>query len=163
MNSAAFNIDKKSIQTLIDNLVQKDEIFNKKTTQGFDSLYLKSNNKLTSAVNVDKPINVETPKKNINISSSKTTDLDKSTPNCDISTETPVLKENSSSKLNSDIPKNVPKSSDSSTLPDTREADNSVHEVSHVTHQRSAFRCNGYVRKECLILFIKTNWNLNII
>ena len=128
----------------------------KKTTQGFDSLYIKSNNKLTSAVNLDKPVNVETPKKNINISSSKTTNLDKSTPNCDIFTETPALKENSSSKLNFDISKNVPKSSDSSTLPDTREANNSVHEVSHVTHQRSTFRCNGYVRNEVLILFINT-------
>ena len=83
-NAQAFiasNIDKKSIQTLNDNLIQKDEIFNKITTQGFDSLYIKSNNKLTSTVNVDKPVNVETPKKNINISSSKTTNLDKSTPN----------------------------------------------------------------------------------
>ena len=83
-NAQAFiasNIDKKSIQTLNDNLIQKDEIFNKITTQGFDSLYTKSNNKLTSTVNVDKPVNVETPKKNINISSSKTTNLDKSTPN----------------------------------------------------------------------------------
>ena len=77
----ASNIDKKSIQTLNDNLIQKDEIFNKITTQGFNSLYIKSNNKLTSTVNVDKPVNVETPKKNINISSSKTTNLDKSTPN----------------------------------------------------------------------------------
>ena len=69
-NAQAFiasNIDKKSIQTLNDNLIQKDEIFNKITTQGFDSLYIKSNNKLTSTVNVDKPVNVETPKKNINI------------------------------------------------------------------------------------------------
>ena len=83
-NAQAFiasNIDKKSIQTLNDNLIQKDEIFNKITTQGFNSLYIKSNNKLTSTVNVDKPVNVETPKKNINISSSKTTNLDKSTPN----------------------------------------------------------------------------------
>ena len=65
-NAQAFiasNIDKKSIQTLNDNLIQKDEIFNKITTQGFDSLYIKSNNKLTSTVNVDKPVNVETPKK----------------------------------------------------------------------------------------------------
>ena len=67
MNSPASNIDKKSIQTLIDNLVQKDEICKRKTTQDFDSLYIRSNNKLTSAVNVDKPVNVETPKKNINI------------------------------------------------------------------------------------------------
>ena len=127
----------------------------KKTTQGFDSLYIKSNNKLTSAVNLDKPVNVETPKKNINISSSKTTNLDKSTPNCDIFTETPALKENSSSKLNFDISQNIPKSSDSSTLPDTREANNSVHEVSHVTHQRSAFCCNDYVRNEVFDTFYK--------
>ena len=71
MNSPASNIDKKSIQTLIDNLVQKDEICKRKTTQDLDLLYIRSNNKLTSAVNVDKPVNVETPKKNINISSSK--------------------------------------------------------------------------------------------
>ena len=71
MNSPASNIDKKSIQTLIDNLVQKDEICKRKTTQDLDSLYIRSNNKLTSEVNVDKPVNVETPKKNINISSSK--------------------------------------------------------------------------------------------
>ena len=87
-------------------------------------------------------------KKNINITSSKTTNLDKSTPNCDIFTETPALKDNSSSKLNSDISKYVPKSSDSSTLPDTPESNKSVHEVSHITHQRSAFRCNDYVRNE---------------
>ena len=118
-------------------------------------LYIKSNNKLTSAVNVDKPVNVETPKKNINVSSSKTTNLDKSTPNCNIFTETPTLKENSSSKLNPDISKNVPKSSDSSILLDTREANNSVHEVSHVTHQRSAFRCNDYVRNEVFGNFYK--------
>ena len=141
MNSAASNIDKKSIKTLIYNVIQKDGIFNKKTTQGFDSLYIKSKNKLTSAMNVDKPVdvvdkpvNVETPKKNIKISSSKTTNLDKYTPICDIFTETPALKENLSFKLHSDISKNVPKSSDSSTLPDTREANNSVHDVSHVTH-----------------------------
>ena len=71
MNSPASNIDKKSIQTLIENLVQKDEICKRKTTQDLDSLYIRSNNKLTSEVNVDKPVNVETPKKNINISSSK--------------------------------------------------------------------------------------------
>ena len=148
MNSAASNIDKKSIKTLIYNVIQKDGIFNKKTTQGFDSLYIKSKNKLTSAMNVDKPVdvvdkpvnvvdkpvNVETPKKNIKISSSKTTNLDKYTPICDIFTETPPLKEDLSFKLNSDISKNVPKSSDSSTLPDTREANNSVRDVSHVTH-----------------------------
>ena len=73
MNSPTSNIDKKSIQTLIENLVQKDEICKRKTTQDLDSLYIRSNNKLTSAVNVDKPVNVETPKKNINISSSKKT------------------------------------------------------------------------------------------
>ena len=148
MNSAPSNIDKKSIKTLIYNVIQKDGIFNKKTTQGFDSLYIKSKNKLTSAMNVDKPVdvgdkpvnvvdkpvNVETPKKNIKISSSKTTNLDKYTPICDIFTETPALKENLSFKLHSDISKNVPKSSDSSTLPDTREANNSVRDVSHVTH-----------------------------
>ena len=148
MNSAASNIDKKSIKTLIYNVIQEDGIFNKKTTQGFDSLYIKSKNKLTSAMNVDKPVdvvdkpinvvdkpvNVETPKKNIKISSSKTTNLDKYTPICDIFTETPALKENLSFKLHSDISKNVPKSSDSSTLPDTREANNSVRDVSHVTH-----------------------------
>ena len=148
MNSAASNIDKKSIKTLIYNVIQEDGIFNKKTTQGFDSLYIKSKNKLTSAMNVDKPVdvvdkpvnvvdkpvNVETSKKNIKISSSKTTNLDKYTPICDIFTETPALKENLSFKLHSDISKNVPKSSDSSTLPDTREANNSVHDVSHVTH-----------------------------
>ena len=58
MNSAASNIDKKSIKTLIYNVIQEDGIFNKKTTQGFDSLYIKSKNKLTSAMNVDKPVDV---------------------------------------------------------------------------------------------------------
>ena len=82
MNSAASNIDKKSIQTLIDNLIQKDEIFNKKTTQGFDSLY-KFQQQTYLPVDVDKPANVETPRKNINISSSKTTN--------NIFTETPAL------------------------------------------------------------------------
>ena len=63
MTSADSNVGKKSMQTLIDNLIQKDEIFNRKTTQGFDSLYIRSNNKLSTVVNVDKPVNVETPKK----------------------------------------------------------------------------------------------------
>ena len=88
------------------------------------------NDKLTSVVNVDKAANVKTPKKNINITSSKTlTNLDKSALNCDIFTETPAPKDNCSSKLNSDISKNVPKSSDSSPLPDTPESHKSVHEV----------------------------------
>ena len=85
----------------------------------------------------------------------KTTNLDKSTPSRDIFTKTPTLKENSSSKLNSDFSKNVPKSSDSSTLSDTWEDNNSVYEVSHVTHQRSAFRCNDYVRNEVFDTFHK--------
>ena len=38
MNSATSNIDKKSLQNLIDNLIQKDQIFNRKTPQDFDSL-----------------------------------------------------------------------------------------------------------------------------
>ena len=117
-------------------------------------LYIRSNNKLTSVVNVDKPVNVETPKKNINITCSKTTNLDKSTPNCDIFTDTP-LKDNSSSTLNSDISKYLPKSSDSSTLPDTPESNKSVHEVSHVTHRRSAFNCNDCVRNEVFDTFYK--------
>ena len=157
MNSAASNIDKKSIQTLIDNLIQEDEIFNRKTTQGFDSLYIRSNNKLAYVVNVDKPVNVfQTPKKNINITSSKTlTKLDKSTPNCDAFTETPALKDNCSSKLNFDISNNIPKSSESSTLPGTPESYESIHEVPHVTHQRSAFLCNDYVRNEVFDTFYK--------
>ena len=157
MNSATSNIEKKSIQTLIDNLVQKDEIFNRKTTQGFDSLYIRSNNKLAFVVNIDKRVNVETPKNNINITSSKTlTKLDKSTPNCDIFTETPALKDNSSSKLNSDISNNVPKSSDSSTLPDTSEPNKSVHQVPHVTHQNLFFFAMIMSETRCSILFIKT-------
>ena len=98
----------------------------------------------------------ETPKKNINITSSKTlSKLDKSTPNCDIFTETPALKDNSSSKLNSDISNNVTKYSDSSNLLDTPETKKSVHEVPHVTHQRSAFLCNDYVRNEVFDTFYK--------
>ena len=109
---------------------------------------------LVNIVNVDKPVNVETPKKNINIRSLKTsTNLDKSTPNCDIFSLTLVLKDNSSSKLNSNISKNVRKSSDSSTLPDTPESNKSFHEVSHVTDQRSAFHCNDYVRNEVFDTF----------
>ena len=38
MISTTSNIDKKSIQTLIDNLIQKDEIFNRKRTQVFNLL-----------------------------------------------------------------------------------------------------------------------------
>ena len=150
MNSAASHIDKTSVQTLIDKLIQKDEILNRKTSQGFDSLYIRSNNELTSLVNVDKPVNVKTPKKNIKITSSKTlTNLDKFARNCDIVTETPALKDNSSS----DISKNVPKSPDSSTLPETPESYKSIHEVSPVTDQKSAFRCNDYVRKEVFDTF----------
>ena len=59
------NIGKRSVQTLIDNLIQKDEIFNRKTPKGFDSLYTRSSDKPTSVLNVDKPVNVETPKKNM--------------------------------------------------------------------------------------------------
>ena len=58
MNMAASDIGKRSTQTLINNLIQKDEIFNRKTPRGFDSL-LGSNNKLTSVVNVDTPVNIE--------------------------------------------------------------------------------------------------------
>ena len=58
MNMAASNIGKRSTQTLINNLIQKDEIFNRKTPCSFDSL-LGSNNKLTSVVNADTPVNVE--------------------------------------------------------------------------------------------------------
>ena len=103
-----------------------------------------------------KPVNVETPKKNINITSSKTlTKLDKSTPNCDAFTETPALKDNCSSKLNFDISNNIPKSSESSILPGTPESYESIHEVPHVTHQRSVFLCNAYVRNELLDTFYK--------
>ena len=63
-------------------------------------LSISSNNKLTTIVIGVKPVNVETLKKNINVTSSKTTNLDKSTPNYDIFTETEALKDNSSSKLN---------------------------------------------------------------
>ena len=45
MNSTASNMDKKSIQNLIDNLIEKGEIFNRKTPQDFNSLYIRSNNK----------------------------------------------------------------------------------------------------------------------
>ena len=158
MTSTASNTDKESIQTLIDNLIQKDEIFNRKTTQGLDLLFIRSMNKLASVVSVDKPGNVGIPKKNINITSSKTlSKLDKSTPNCDNFTETPALKDNYNSKLNCNISNNVPKSSDSSTLPDTPEPNKSVHEVPHATHQRSAFVCNDYVRKEVFDIFYKDN------
>ena len=40
MNSTASNMDKKSIQNLIDNLIEKGEIFNRKTPQDFNSLYI---------------------------------------------------------------------------------------------------------------------------
>ena len=66
MNSAASNICKKSVQALTGNLILKNEIFNRKTHQGFDSLFIRSNNKPTSVVNVDKPVNVETPRKYLN-------------------------------------------------------------------------------------------------
>ena len=156
MNSAASNICKKSVQALTGNLILKNEIFNRKTHQGFDSLFIRSNNKPTSVVNVDKPVNVETPKKYLNITSLKTlTNLDKFTPNYDIVTETPALKDNSGSKLNFNISKNVTKSSDSSSLPDIRESNKSVHEVSPVTYQRSAFSCSDYVRKEMFDTFYK--------
>ena len=150
------NIDKKSIQTLNDNLIQKDEIFNKITTQGFDSLYIKSNNKLTSTVNVDKPVNVETTKKNINISSSKTTNLDKSTPNCDVFTKTPELKENSNSKLNSNISKNVLKSSDSSTLRIHGRLIVQFMKCHMLRTKDLPFVAMIMSERRCLILFIKT-------
>ena len=57
----AASVDKKSlidIQTLTDNLIQKDEIFNTKIPQGFDSLFMRSNNKLTSVVNADKNLSM---------------------------------------------------------------------------------------------------------
>ena len=83
------------------------------------------------------------------ITSSKTlTNLDKSTPNCDIVTETPAFKDNSGSKLNSDVSKNLPNFSDSNTLPDTPESNKPAHEVPSVTYQRTAFCCNNYVRNE---------------
>ena len=88
------------------------------------------------------------------LTSSKTlTNLVKSTPNCDIVTETPVLYDNSGSKLTSGISKNAPKFSDSSTRPIIPESNKSFHEVSPVTDQRSAFRCNDYVRNEVFDTF----------
>ena len=96
MNSTGSNINRKSVQTLIDSLIQKDGIFNRKTSQGFDLLYINSNNKYISVVNFDTPVNVETPKKNLKITSLRILiNLDKSTPNCDVVTETPELKNNS--------------------------------------------------------------------
>ena len=153
-NTAASNVAKISVQNLIDNLIQKDEIFNRKICQGFDSLYIRSNNKLTPLVNVDKPVNVKTPEKNINIIFLKTvTNLDKSAPNCDIVTGTPALKDKSGSKLNSSISKNVLKSPDSSTLLYTLESHKSIHKVSPATDQKSAFCCNDDVRNEVLDTF----------
>ena len=56
--------------------------FTEKTPHGFNSLYIRSNDKLTSVANVDTPVNVETPKKNINTTFAKSlTNLDKSKPN----------------------------------------------------------------------------------
>ena len=98
MNSTSSNIDVKSDQTFIDNLIQKVEMFNRNAPQGFDLLYISSSNKSILVVDVDTPA-----KKNINITSFRTlTNLGKSKPQFDI-TETHALKDNSSFKLASDI------------------------------------------------------------
>ena len=103
---------------------------------------------------MDTPVNVETPNKNINITSSKTlTNLDKSKPNCHIIAETPALKDNSGSKATSNISENIQKSSDSSTLPEIPEPNELVHEVPPATDQRSVFRCNDYFRNEMFDTF----------
>ena len=130
------------------------KLFTKKITEGFDSLYLKSSNKRTSAVNVDSQRwNTEKEHKHIIFENNN---LDRSTPNCDIFAETPAIKENSSSKLNSDISKNVPKFPDSSTLPDTREADNSVQFMKcHMLHIKDKPFVAMIMSERCLILFIK--------
>ena len=102
---------------------------------------------------MDAPVNVEIQSKNTSLSSKTLTNLDKSTPNCHIIAETPVLKDNSGSKSTSNISKNAQKSSDSSTLPEIPDPNESVHEVSPATDQRSVFRCNDYVRNELFDTF----------
>ena len=58
MNSAAPNIGKKCVQILIDNLIQKDEISNRKTPQDFSLFYISFNKKSISVINVDIPVNL---------------------------------------------------------------------------------------------------------
>ena len=119
----------------------------------FDSLYISSNNKYISEVNVDIPVNVETPKKNLKITSLRAlTNIDKSPPNFDVVTETPELEDNSAFKFTFKISKNVPNSSDSNILPVIPESNKSVHEVS-LESQRSAIRYNYYIRNDVFDTF----------
>ena len=61
-NNGAPNVNEKFIQTLIDNLIQKDKILNRKTPQGLDSFYI--NSSPSPVVNaVESPASAETPKK----------------------------------------------------------------------------------------------------
>ena len=116
-----YGVDNKSVQTLIDNVIQKDQMFNRKTTQGFDLLYIRSNNKFTY---------MELPRYYW------------------IITETPVPKDNFGSKSTSDISINIPISSDSSN--ESNESD-SWSATCHGSTICLLWQCgNDYVRNEVL-------------
>ena len=55
-NNMASNIDKKFVESLIDNFIKKDKIFNKQTYKGQDSLYINSDVEIVGTIAIRKPL-----------------------------------------------------------------------------------------------------------
>ena len=94
-NNGASNVNEKFVQTLIDNLIQKDKILNRKTPQGLDS----SPSPVAHAV--ESPASVETPKRIT--SSIMINGSDTSMPYSNIATNTPILKDDFNNYVRNEV------------------------------------------------------------
>ena len=99
-NNGASNVKEKFIQTLIDNLIQKDKILNRKTPQGLDSFYINSSHSPVANA-VESRASVETTKKIT--SSIMINDSDTSMPYSNIATNTPILKDNFNNYVRNEV------------------------------------------------------------
>ena len=99
-NNGASNVNEKFIQTLIDNLIQKDKILNRKTPEGLDSFYINSSPSPVASF-VESPASVETPKRIT--SSIMMNGSDTSMPYSDIATNTPILKDNFNNYVRNEV------------------------------------------------------------
>lgn len=133
MNNGASNVDKTFIQNLIDNLIEKDKILNRKTPQGLDSFYINSNH--CPVANIDSPVNLETPKR---ITSSVIEN------NLNIPTDTPIIKDNDESS-------NITSSEESIILENLDTTKSSHQDITEV--QQPVFHCSNYVKNEIFDTF----------
>ena len=99
-NNGAPNVNEKFIQTLIDNLIQKDKILNRKTPQGLDSFYINSSPSPVANA-VESPASVETPKRIT--SSIMINGSDTSMSYSNIATNTPILKDNFNNYVKNEV------------------------------------------------------------